>query len=125
MNGMGFARVAATVCLLGMAAVVRADNLLAYPVEDAKSAFATGHYEFVSIELADQVELPGLNDRQSAEVQKSYRIRAMNRRWQTFANVEEDPEKLFRLRQYGTRFNLTLWRLLENKKRQEATRYRY
>ncbi|WP_430462785.1 hypothetical protein ACQUQU_08350 [Thalassolituus sp. LLYu03] len=100
-------------------------NLLAYPVEDAKSAYSTGQLEFVGIELADTVELPGLDERQAGEVRKTYRIRAMNRRWQTFANVEDDPEKLFRLRQYGTRFNMTLWRLIEKDKREKATRYRY
>lgn len=112
--------------LLTTAVTVQADgNLLAYPVDDAKSAFRTGNYEFVGIELADKVELPGLDDSQVATVQAQYRIRLMNKRWKTFDQIEDKPEELLRLRQYGLRFNLTLWRLLQTKKMEDARRYRY
>lgn len=112
--------------LLATAATAQADgNLLAYPVDDAKSAFRTGNYEFVGIELANQVELPGLDDSQAATVKAQYRIRLMNKRWKTFNQIEDKPEELLRLRQYGLRFNLTLWRLLQTKKMEDARRYRY
>ncbi len=100
-------------------------NLLAYPVQDARDTFRTGQYEFVGIQLADGVELPGLKDVEADKVRREYRIRPLNKRWETFANVEDDPAKLARLRQYALRFNLTMWRLLQKKELQDATRYRY
>ncbi len=115
---------AAALMLLPVTAV-SADQSLSYPVEDAKADFAQGHYEFVGIQLADTLELPGLKEAQVAEVEAKYRTRALNRRWQTFANVEHDPVKLQRLRSYCIRYNLTLWKALEKKRRDEAFRYRY
>lgn len=100
-------------------------NLLAYPVQDARDTFGAGQYEFVGIQLADGVELPGLKDTEADKVRREYRIRPLNKRWETFANVEDDPAKLARLRQYALRFNLTMWRLLQKKELQDATRYRY
>lgn len=100
-------------------------NLLAYPVQDARDSFRTGQYEFVGIQLADGVELPGLKDVEADKVRREYRIRPLNKRWETFANVEDDPAKLARLRQYALRFNLTMWRLMQKKELQDATRYRY
>lgn len=114
--------------VLMAAPAVRADgdlNLLAYPVQDAKDAYRSGQYEFVGIQLADDVELPGLKEAEAQTVRRDYRIRPLNKRWQTFANVEDDPVRLLKLRQYAVRFNLTMWRLLQNKQRQDATRYRY
>ena len=75
--------------------------------------------------MADGVELPGLKDAEAQTVRRDYRIRPLNKRWETFANVEDDPAKLLRLRQYALRFNLTMWRLLQKKELQDATRYRY
>lgn len=113
--------------LLAVSAVFAGDdqNLLAYPVQDARDTFRSGQYEFVGIQLADGVELPGLKDAEAQTVRRDYRIRPLNKRWETFANVEDDPAKLLRLRQYALRFNLTMWRLLQKKELQDATRYRY
>ncbi|MCT7360967.1 MAG: hypothetical protein COB09_14760 [Thalassobium sp.] len=113
--------------LLAVSAAFAGDdqNLLAYPVQDARDTFRSGQYEFVGIQLADGVELPGLKDAEAQTVRRDYRIRPLNKRWETFANVEDDPAKLLRLRQYALRFNLTMWRLLQKKELQDATRYRY
>mgnify|MGYP005819363055 CR=1 FL=1 len=113
--------------LMSASALWAADdqNLLAYPVQDARDTFRTGQYEFVGIQLADGVELPGLKDAEADKVRRDYRIRPLNKRWETFANVEDDPAKLARLRQYALRFNLTMWRLMQKKELQDATRYRY
>lgn len=116
---------AAAALVLVPVAAVSAAPTLSYPVEDARADFAQGHYEFVGIQLADTLELPGLKEAQIREVEAKYRIRPLNRRWQTFANVEHDPAKLQRLRSYCIRYNLTLWQALEKKRRDEAFRYRY
>lgn len=115
-------------CLLLIIPVAWADgdlNLLAYPVQDAKDSFRSGQYEFVGIQLADDVELPGLKEAEADKVRRNYRIRPLNKRWETFANVHDDPARLLKLRQYALRFNLTMWRLLQKKELQDAARYRY
>lgn len=98
---------------------------LDYPVEDARESFRQGNYEFVAVHLGDKVEIPGLNAEQLATVHSDYSVRELNYRWQTYDNIEDKPEKLFAVRRYCTRYNLMMVKLLKEKKRQDATRYRY
>lgn len=98
---------------------------LAYPVQDAKDAFRQGNYEFVGIRLKASLEVPGLQEAQREKVKAEYRVQAVNMRWKTFRNVEDDHSSLLDLRRYCTRYNLTMWNLLQQKRREDVTRYRY
>lgn len=94
------------------------------PVQDAKQAHRNGIKEFVGIELANEVLLVGLSASEQEHVRAHYRIRPINQRWASFANVEDDPKRLYKLKRYANRYNLMMMKLIKQdqpKKKQ----YRY
>lgn len=100
-------------------------QLIASPVQDARDAFKQGVREFVSIELSQQTLIPGLKQQQQQYVKQRYRLRPLNRRWKTFANVEDDKMRLRELIHYANRFNITLWQLIEAEQNKPKRQYRY
>lgn len=100
-------------------------QLIASPVQDARDAFQQGVREFVSIELSQQTLIPGLKQKQQQYVKQRYRLRPLNRRWKTFANVEDDKMRLRELIHYANRFNITLWQLIEAEQNKPKRQYRY
>lgn len=98
---------------------------LQYPIEDAKAAVAARNYEFAAIQMSDSLDFPGLNTSQAARVQQQYKVRVLNHRWRTFANIEQRPQELRRMQSYARRYNLMMWKELEQQKVQDAQRYRY
>lgn len=100
-------------------------QLIASPVQDAREAYQQGVKEFVSIELSQQTLIPGLKQKQQQYVKQRYRLRPLNRRWKTFANVEDDKMRLRELIHYANRFNITLWQLIEAEQNKPKRQYRY
>lgn len=98
---------------------------LANPVLDAKTAVAEGRIEFVGIQLKERLETPGLTDVQRSELSQDYPIRALNRRWKTFDNLEEDPALLRSFRGYALRYNLTILKEMRLHQRRQLQKYRY
>ncbi|ASP40080.1 hypothetical protein CHH28_15970 [Bacterioplanes sanyensis] len=112
--------------LLPMTAVALDDpSQLAYPVLDAKQAVADGNIEFVGIQLQDELITPGLTPAQRNELEQQYPIRALNRRWKTFDNIEEDKTLLQNYRAYALKYNLTLLEQMRLHKRRQLQKYRY
>ncbi|MBE0484085.1 MAG: hypothetical protein IBX52_11355 [Bacterioplanes sp.] len=101
------------------------DALLVDPVMDARSNFAADNYEFVRLVLADGIEMPGLNAHQQERVSAQYSIRPLNRRWQTFANIEEDPARLLHYRRYANRYNRMMWQLVMQHEQEQIRRQQY
>lgn len=95
------------------------------PVQDAKQAYNQGIIEFVGIQLMDELLVPGIKPDLQQSIRKNYRIRALNRRWKTMAGIEEDPKRLFQLKRYANRYNLTIHKLLKTEKLEQKLRYRY
>lgn len=112
-------------CLLILNASVRGDDDLTSPVIDAKQAFHNGIKEYVGIQLADELLLPGIKENRQAEIRKKYIIRPLNRRWRTLDNVEQEPRRLYQLKRYANRYNLTIDKLLRAEKLKQQRRYRY
>jgi hypothetical protein len=98
---------------------------LANPVLDAKTAVAEGRIEFVGIQLKERLETPGLTDVQRRELSQDYPIRALNRRWKTFDNLEENPTLLRSFRGYALRYNLTMLKEIRLHQRRQLQKYRY
>ncbi len=98
---------------------------LANPVLDAKTAVAEGRIEFVGIQLKERLETPGLTDVQRSELSQDYPIRALNRRWKTYENLEEDPALLRSFRGYALRYNLTMLKEMRLHQRRQLQKYRY
>lgn len=98
---------------------------LAFPVDDAKAAVASRTYEFAALEMADGLEFPGLTEVQAQTVQRDYSVRVLNQRWRIFANIEERPRELRRMQSYARRYNLVMWKELQQQKVQDVRRYRY
>ena len=116
------------VVLMLPAVAVRAesyDRIPADPVQDAKDNYAAQTYEFSAIEFEETVELPGLDESQQQLVRQKYAVAMLNYRWKTFSNIEDDPQRLFNMRRYATRYNRMLWKLLTTEKRKNTFRYRY
>jgi hypothetical protein len=95
------------------------------PVQDAKNAFAKGIIEFVGIQLKDELLVPGIKPELQQTLRNQYRIRALNRRWKTMPGIEQDPKRLFQLKRYANRFNLTIKKLLKAERLEQKLRYRY
>lgn len=98
---------------------------LEFPVEDARQALSDNRFQFVGIEFADSVELPGLDEEQSAIAKEGYSVRMLNKRWQSFNNIEDRPEELARMRGYALRYNIEMWRGIKEQKIKNFKRYRY
>lgn len=98
---------------------------LEFPVEDAKAAVASRNYEFAALEMATGLEFPGLTEAQAAKVQQDYAVKVLNQRWRTFTNIEQRPQELRRMQSYARRYNLVMWKELQQQKVQDAKRYRY
>lgn len=101
------------------------DGRLTNPVLDAKQAFQQGKLEFVGIQLTEELLLPGIKPLQQDTIRKNYTIRALNRRWKTLENSEQDPKRLHQLKRYANRYNLTIHKLIKQEKLEHARRYRY
>lgn len=119
-------------CLLLVlgSSVSRADfatdyGLIQSPVVDAKESYAQGVKEFAGIQLEKEMLLPGLKKPQQKIAKEQYRIRPLNVRWKTFANVEKDKFRLRELIHYANRYNITMWRLIEKEKVAPKRRYKY
>lgn len=95
------------------------------PVKDAKQSFHKGIKEFVGIKLEQEMLTPGLNASQEKTVRKDYRIRPLNKRWQSEPNIEQDPRRMNQLKRYANRYNLTMIRLVEQEQLDQKLRYRY
>lgn len=95
------------------------------PVQDAKQSFHGGTKEFVGIKLEQEMLTPGLKPEQAEVARKQYRVRALNKRWRTEANIEEDPRRMNQLKRYANRYNLTMIRLVEQEQLDQKLRYRY
>jgi hypothetical protein len=98
---------------------------LEFPVEDAKAAVASRNYEFAALEMAAGLEFPGLTEAQVAQVQQEYAVKVLNQRWRTFTNIEQRPQELRRMQSYARRYNLVMWKELQQQRVQDAKRYRY
>lgn len=98
---------------------------LANPVLDAKTAVVEGRIEFVGIQLTERLITPGLSDAQRRELSQEYPIRALNRRWKTFDNLEEHPAMLRSFRGYALRYNLTVLKEMRLHQRRQLQKYRY
>ena len=99
------------------------DNL-AYPTEDAKAAYQAGNIEFVGIQLEQELLLPGLEPAQREIVLRKYQTRALNTRWKTFKNIEQQPKRLQRIKRYAIRYNLMMWKL-SHSPQSDRFKYRY
>ncbi len=114
------------VALLGWLPALADETIgLEFPVEDAKAAVASRNYEFVALEMADGLEFPGLTEAQAGQVQQEYAVKVLNQRWRTFTNIEQRPQELRRMQSYARRYNLMMWKELQQQKVRDAKRYRY
>lgn len=95
------------------------------PVQDAKQSFNKGTKEFVGIKLEQDMLTPGLKPAQAEFARKHHRIRALNQRWRTEANIEDDPRRMNQLKRYANRYNLTMIKLVEQEQLDQKLRYRY
>jgi hypothetical protein len=95
------------------------------PVQDAKQAYHNGIKEFVGIKLEQELLIPGLKSSQEQKVRKHYIIRSLNQRWQTQVNIEQDRRRMYQLKRYANRYNLTMIRLVEKEQLDQKRRYRY
>jgi|MDSY01.1.fsa_nt_gb hypothetical protein len=95
------------------------------PVQDAKQAYSKGVIEFVGIQLQDELLLPGIKPELQKSIRQNYKIRSINRRWKTRPGIEQDPKRLFQLKRYANRYNLTIHKLLKAEKLEQKLRYRY
>lgn len=113
--------------LLVASASLQADESigLQFPAEDARAAVAAGRFEFVGIHLPEEMELPGLSKEQIEVVQEKYKVRPLNKRWNSYKNIEDRPEELLRMRLYANRYNMALWDEIEKKKVRDVRQYRY
>ena len=100
-------------------------ELIANPTLDARELYDRGVREFVGIQLDSGMLVPGIEKEQRPEIEKQYKIRALNKRWKTFSNIEHDKDRLHDLRIYANRFNITMWRLIEAEKNKPKRIYRY
>lgn len=98
---------------------------LQFPVEDAKAAVAAGNFEFAGIQLEDRMELPGLTPEQAERVMTKFKVKALNPRWRTFANIEQRPQELRRMQSYARRYNMMMWKEIDQHQLRDAKRYRY
>lgn len=101
------------------------DALLVDPVMDARTKFSANAFEFVSLVLADSVDMPGLNSHQQERVLAEYSIRPLNRRWQTFANIDDDPMRLLHYQRYANRYNRMMWQLIMQHEQEQIRRRQY
>jgi hypothetical protein len=95
------------------------------PVQDAKQAYSNGIKEFVGITLEKGVLIPGLKTAQEALVRKSYIVRSLNHRWESFANIEDDPRRMYQLKRYANRYNMMMMKLIEQNELKQKRQYRY
>lgn len=95
------------------------------PVQDAKQAFSKGVIEFVGIQLQDELLVPGIKPELQQSIRQNYKIRSINRRWKTRPGIEQDPQRLFQLKRYANRYNLTINKLLKAERLEQKLRYRY
>lgn len=95
------------------------------PVQDAKQAYSNGIKEFVGITLEKGVLIPGLKTAQEARVRKSYIVRSLNHRWQSFSNIENDPRRMYQLKRYANRYNMMMMKLIEQNELKKIRQYRY
>ena len=95
------------------------------PVQDAKQAFHNGIKEFVGIKLEKELLIVGLKAAQEQKVRTYYIIRPLNHRWKSQPNIEQDPRRLYQLKRYANRYNLTMIRLVEQEQLEQKQRYRY
>jgi len=100
-------------------------DAIANPVLDAKQAFHQGIKEFVGVQLAKEMLLPGIKAHRQTEIRKQYSIRPLNRNWRTLGNIEQNPKRLYQLKRYANRYNLTIDRLIKQEKLEQKQRYRY
>ena len=98
---------------------------LEFPVEDARQEVSANRFVFVGIEFADGIELTGLDSEQTEIVKSEYQVRALNKRWQSYGNIEDRPEELARMRGYALRYNLEMWAGIKEQKLKNFKRYRY
>ncbi|MFY9179090.1 MAG: hypothetical protein WAO12_04840 [Venatoribacter sp.] len=101
---------------------------LQFPAEDARQAIIENNLEFMGIDLGEEgIELPGLSKSQIAKVQTEYRVRLLNKRWQSFTNIEEQSrmEELLRMRRYANRYNAAMWQGLQKQQMQDLRKYHY
>jgi hypothetical protein len=122
----------ASVCLLVVSATAdeikdqRGDlGKINAPVQDAKQAFNNGIKEFVGIQLEKELLIVGLKAAQEQKVRTYYIIRPLNQRWKSQPNIEQDPRRLYQLKRYANRYNLTMIRLIEQEQLEQKQRYRY
>lgn len=101
------------------------DALLVDPVMDARTQFSANTFEFVSLVLADGVEMPGLNAHQQERVLAQYSVRPLNRRWQTFANIDDDRMRLLNYQRYANRYNRMMWQLVMQHEQEQIRRQQY
>lgn len=121
---MGFFRFF-VMLLMFSSSIAHAQRALVSPVLDAKQAFKQGKKEFVGIQLEKEMLLPGLKPIQQQHIRQQYSIRALNRRWKTMINPEQDPKRLYQLKRYANRYNLTMHKLIKQEKLEYVKRYRY
>lgn len=95
------------------------------PVQDAKQAYSKGVIEFVGIQLQDELLVPGIKPEFQQSIRQNYKIRSINRRWKTRPGIEQDPKRLFQLKRYANRYNLTIHKLLRAERLEQKLRYRY
>lgn len=95
------------------------------PVQDAQRAYSKGIIEFVGIQLQDELLVPGIKPELQQSIRQNYKIRSINRRWKTRPGIEQDPQRLFQLKRYANRYNLTIHKLLKAERLEQKLRYRY
>lgn len=98
---------------------------LEFPVDDAKLAASQRNYEFLGMDLDDGVTLPGLNEEQSIIVKRKHKVRLLNYRWQTYANIEERKHEFERIQSYAARYNVTMWQEMKQQQLKDFKKYRY
>jgi len=101
------------------------DDPLTSPVQDAKQAFHNGIKEFVGVQFEGKLLLPGIKADRQAEIRKLHIIRPLNRHWRTLDNLEQGSRRLYQLKRYANRYNLTIDKLLREEKLEQKQRYRY
>lgn len=115
------------VCL-GIGVLLQAqdnDAALVDPILDARTQFQAQRFEFVSLLLAEGTDLQGLNRHQQERVTEHYSIRPLNRRWQTYANIDDDPRRLLHYQRYANRYNRMMWQLLMQYEQDQIRRQQY
>lgn len=115
----------AVLCLPVQAREISEFELIKSPSQDARELYQKGIREFVGIDFKDQILTPGLKGQQRTIAENQYKIRPLNKRWKTFANIEHDKERMHDLRIYANRFNITMWRLIEAENNKPKRIYRY